>query len=90
MYISDFYRKGESGSGNSLMLLILKMLMMIIPQVTMDMMGSVEKLKKIMIHMQMKTIVKMKMMMMKKMKKKNGVLVTILTISKTWKKKRRD
>ena len=73
------------------MLLILKMLMMIIPQVTMDMMGSVEKLKKIMIHMQMKTIVKMKMMMMKKMKKKkNGVLVTILTISKTWKKKRRD
>ena len=69
--------------------MILKMLMMIIPQVTMDMMGSVEKLKKIMIHMQMKTIVKMKMM--KKMKKKkNGVLVTILTISKTWKKKRRD
>ena len=72
-----------------LMLMILKMLMMIIPQVTMDMMGSVEKLKKIMIHMQMKTIVKMKMMMMKKMKK-NGVLVTILTISKTWKKKRRE
>ena len=72
------------------MLMILKMLMMIIPQVTMDMMGSVEKLKKIMIHMQMKTIVKMMLMMKKMKKKRNGVLVTILTISKTWKKKRRD